>query len=62
MTNSAELIANISIAFQIYGSKYPNKAFLVPFFVAAVIVVIILLNVWYLDIFEGADFKYSNNF
>ena len=53
------LISNITI---VYGPKYPNKAFLVPFLVAAVIVVVLLLNFWHLDKLEGADFKYDLSF
>ena len=37
-------MSNITIVFQIYGPKYPNKAFLVPFFVVAVNVVIAVLD------------------
>ena len=56
------LISNITIVFQIYGSKYPNKAVLVPFFVVAVIIVVVLLNFWYLDKLESANFKCGNSF
>ena len=35
---------------------------MVPFFVAAIIVVVALLNFWYLDKLEGADFKYDISF
>ena len=60
--NSRMLISNITIVFQIYGPKYPKKAFLVPFFVVAVIVVVVLVNFWYLDKLEGANFKYDISF
>ena len=33
LTNSRMLISNITIVFQIYGPIYPNKAFLIQFFV-----------------------------
>ena len=56
------LISNITIVFQIYGSKYPNKAFLVPAFVVAVIVVFVFLDFRYLNKLEGADFKYDLSF
>ena len=56
------LISNIIIVFQIYCPKYPNKAFLVPFFVIAVIVIAVLLDFWYLGKLEGADFKYDISF
>ena len=62
MTDSRELISNISIAFQTYSPKYPNKAFSIPFFVVAVIVVVVLLDFWYLDKLEGVDFKYDISF
>ena len=62
MTDLRELISNISIAFQTYSPKYPNKAFLIPFFVLAVIVVVVLLDFWYLDKLEGVDFKYDISF
>ena len=52
------LISNITIVFQIQRPKYPNKAFLVPFFDAAVA----LLDFWYLDKLEGADGKYDISF
>ena len=54
-------ILNITIVFHIYGAKYPNKAFLVPFFVVAVIVVV-LLDFWYLNKLEGTDIKYDISF
>ena len=60
--NSKMLISNITIVFQIYRAKYPNKAFLDPFFIVAVIAVAVLLEFWYLDKLESADFKYGNNF
>ena len=56
------LVSNITIVFQIYGEKYPNKAFVVPFYVVAVIVVVVLLDFCYLDKREGADFKYDTSF
>ena len=62
LENSRMLISNITIVFQIYGSKYPNKAVLVPFFVVAVIIVVVLLNFWYLDKLESANFKCGNSF
>ena len=60
--NSCMLISNITMVFQIYRPKYPNKAFLVPFFVVVVIVLVVLLYFWYLDKLEGADFKYDISF
>ena len=60
--NSKMLISNITIVFQIYRPKYPNKAFLDPFFVVAVIAVAVLLEFWYLDKLESADFKYDISF
>ena len=59
---SRMLISNIIIVFQIYGPKYPNKAFLVTFFVVAIIALVVLLDFWYLDKLEGADFKYDISF
>ena len=56
------LISSITTVFHIYWQKYPNKAFLVPLYVVAVIVVVILLDFWYLDKLEGADFKYDTSF
>ena len=56
------LISNITIVFQNYRRKYPNKAFLVSFFVVAVIVVFFLLDFSYLDKFERVDFKYDLTF
>ena len=56
------LISNITIVFQIYRQKHPKKAFLVPFYVVAVIVVVVFLDFWYLDKLEGADFKYDTSF
>ena len=35
---------------------------MVPFFVIAVIVIVVLLGFWYLDKLEGADFKYDISF
>ena len=61
LTNLRVLISNITTVFQIYRSKYSNKAFLIPFVVVAVIVVV-LLDSWYLDKFEGVDFKYDISF
>ena len=61
MTNSRVLISNIATVFQIYRPKHPTKAFLVEFFVVAVMVVV-LLDFWYLDKFEGVDFKYDVSF
>ena len=43
-------------------AKILNEAFLVPFFVIAVTVVVVLLNFWYSDKLDGADFKYDISF
>ena len=98
------LISSIKIIFQIYGRKYPNKVFLVPFLVAAEIIACccLIFGIWinsrvlisnmtiaflnfslkvlkkalfdpslrififaqtlHFHKFEGADFKYDNNF
>ena len=62
MTNSRLLISNIAKDFQIYWPKYQNEAFLVPFFVVAVTVVVVFLDFHYLDKLESADFKYDVSF
>ena len=62
MTNLRLLISNIAKDFQIYWPKYQNKAFLVPFFVVAVTVVVFFLDFHYLDKLESADFKYDISF
>ena len=62
LTNSRLLISNISKDVQIYWPKYQNNAFLVPFFVVAVTVVVVLLDFCYLDKLESADFKYDISF
>ena len=62
MTNSRLLISNVAKDFQIYWPKYQNKAFLVPFFVVAVTVVVVFLDFHYLDKLESADFKYDVSF
>ena len=56
------LISNITIVFQIYRPKYKNKTFLVLFLLVAVIDVVVLLDFWYFDKLEGADFKYDLSF
>ena len=56
------LISNITIVFQIYKPKYPNKAFLVPLYVVAVLVVVVSLDFWYLGKFEVAGLKYDTSF
>ena len=58
LTMSRVLTSSMTIAFWTYSPKCSNKAFLVPFFVAAVV----LLDFWYLDKLEGADGKYDISF
>ena len=58
LINSRELISNISIAFQTYCPKCPNKAFLVP----NLLFFIVLNNFLNFSKFEDVDFKYNNSF
>ena len=55
------LISNIAIVFQIYRPKYPNKTFLVPLYAVAVLVVVVLLDFWYLDKLQGTGLKYGTS-
>ena len=56
------LTSNITIVFQIYGPKYPKRHLWFTFLDVAVIAVVVLLDFWYLDKLEGADFRYDISF